>query len=607
MGAGREGKAAAAGAGTAGVARSGAIAGVSAVAAVARVATIAAAGLGAALGILRAALGAAANAQRHVLGRNAEHHGCDGEHVEQAAVGQLQVNLLGRGVLLHHEPTAVGVAAARVLARLVEVDGHGVVGQVGVVDAVAADVLALGPLGAQLGHLLQAGGKLVRGGHEHGDGGAVLERDGGARRGRGGVGGCGAGVSRAVGGAGSGCPGCARGCAGRPDFVHAQRGLVAADERVVALRGLKAQRGVEAAPKADGGKPAALRQGVGERGGVPQGRHLAGELLAAQPGEVADAERGHGLGARERTGKLACGDGLHLNVEAGGTKGAADGRGGAGTIVERDDAQALGALGPGLGALVGLGKQPVPGLGVVAEPVVKAPARPQQAGRAVKGRARGLHHELAGTAKGHGQHGGVLAAAAVPGAGREQRGGVVAAQAHEAVVGVAAAGAAVEERLAGKVDAAGGASAAHTHDDGKAGVAHVDAGAAALAVLEAVADGVLGAQGHELRVAQLVVGAVGVDGKGGAQGEVALPLDVVDAVVELVGVGGVDVGEHEGHARGDAAPQADAVGVLERAGEGHLAVQGAHARGTQARKLAGEQLLKALGAGGEELERGAVI
>ncbi len=547
----------------------------------------------AALGILRTALGAAANTQRDILGLHAEHGGGDGKHVKQATVGELEVDALGRGVLLHHEPAAVGVAAARGLTCLVEVDGHGVVGQVGVVDAVAGDVLAACPLGAQLGDLLQACGELVGGGHEHRDGRAVLEGDGGARRGAAG----GAALRHAlvvVAGGGGGCG----------HLVDAQRGLVAADERVVALGGRKAKRGVQAFAKADGGEPAALRQGVSQRRGATKRCHLAGEFLAAQPRQVANAQRSGSGDARERAVELGGGGRrLYLNGKAGGAKGAADGRGGAGSVVERDNAQLLGARGAGLGALVGLGHEPAPRFGVVAEPAVKAPARAQKARGAVERRTCRLNHELAGAAKGHGEYGGILAAAPVPSTGGQQGRSIVAAQAHKAVVGVAPGGAAVEERLAGKVDAAGGAASTHAHDDGEAGVAHVDAGAASLAVLEAVTDGVLGAQSHELGVPQLLVGTMGVDNKGLLDGEVLFPLDGVNAVVELIGIGGVDVGEDERHARGDAAPQTDAVGVGKRAGEGDLAVQGAHALRAQARKLAREQLLEPLGAGCEKLER----
>ena len=123
---------------------------------------VAAALLGLALvGVLRAALGAAAHAQGDVAGVHAHDARGDGEHVEQAAVRELVIDVLGRGVLLHDEPSGMGVCAAGLLACLIQVDGDGVVGEVCVIDAVARDVLAPRPLGTQLCDLREAGGELV--------------------------------------------------------------------------------------------------------------------------------------------------------------------------------------------------------------------------------------------------------------------------------------------------------------------------------------------------------------------------------------------------------------------------------------------------------------
>ena len=96
---------------------------------------------------------------------------------------EVEVDALGRGVLLDDKPASTLVAAARGLARLVEVDGDGVVGEVCVVDAVAAHVFALRPLGAELRDFLETRRELIGRGDEHGDGRPVLEGDGGARRG----------------------------------------------------------------------------------------------------------------------------------------------------------------------------------------------------------------------------------------------------------------------------------------------------------------------------------------------------------------------------------------------------------------------------------------
>lgn len=96
------------------------------------------------------------------------------EHQEYAArwprcracgPGQARVDGLGCGVFGNDEP-----AARRLRAALVQVDGGGVVGQVGIVDAVAAYALALGPLAAQARVLAQAVGELLGPGDEHGSG-----------------------------------------------------------------------------------------------------------------------------------------------------------------------------------------------------------------------------------------------------------------------------------------------------------------------------------------------------------------------------------------------------------------------------------------------------
>ena len=72
---------------------------------------------------------------------------------------------------------------------LVQIDGGGVIGQVGVVDTVADNALALGPLATQTGILAQAVGELLRLGDEHGQRLAVAQVERGGRLGHGGVGG----------------------------------------------------------------------------------------------------------------------------------------------------------------------------------------------------------------------------------------------------------------------------------------------------------------------------------------------------------------------------------------------------------------------------------
>ena len=108
----------------------------------------------------------------------------DGQNVEHAGLGQCGVDGLGRGVFGDDEP-----AARSLRATLVQVDSGGVVGQVGIVDAVAAHALALGPLAAQTGILAQAVGELPGLGDEHGQRLAVAQVEHGGGLGHGGSGG----------------------------------------------------------------------------------------------------------------------------------------------------------------------------------------------------------------------------------------------------------------------------------------------------------------------------------------------------------------------------------------------------------------------------------
>ena len=120
----------------------------------------------------------------HVLGRNIQDTRRDGQNVEHTGLGQCGVDGLGRGVFGDDEP-----AARRLRAALVQVNGGGVVGQVGIVDAVAAHALALCPLATQACVLAQAVGELLGLGDEHGQRPAVAQVERGGRLGHGGVGG----------------------------------------------------------------------------------------------------------------------------------------------------------------------------------------------------------------------------------------------------------------------------------------------------------------------------------------------------------------------------------------------------------------------------------
>ena len=127
------------------------------------VASRSAASLSPAVCVLRAAACPRAHTHVHVGGVHVQNARRYGQHVEKAPARKARVHVARRGVLGDVEP------AARRGRPAVQVNRDGVVRQVGVVDAVAAHILARSPLGAELGHLGEASGKLVRCPHQHGN------------------------------------------------------------------------------------------------------------------------------------------------------------------------------------------------------------------------------------------------------------------------------------------------------------------------------------------------------------------------------------------------------------------------------------------------------
>ena len=128
------------------------------------------------------------------------------------------------------------------------------------------------------------------------------------------------------------------------------------------------------------------------------------------------------------------------------------------------------------------------------------------------------------------------------------------------------------------------------------GVGGVDIGATTRGLGQAVAQRVLGAQGREARVAQLLGHAAGGDGDGGAGADDALPGDVVNAIVQFIGIMRLKAPEHHEHAARQSRPQACSVALLELALKCSAALQPANMRKPEAFKLIGECGLKALGA-----------
>ena len=96
------------------------------------------------LAVLRASARLYAGLGVHVLRQHVENARGDGEDVEHACLRECVVDGLGRGIFSDDEPT-LGLARRRGLGALEKVDRRRVVGQVGIVNAVAAHAFATRP------------------------------------------------------------------------------------------------------------------------------------------------------------------------------------------------------------------------------------------------------------------------------------------------------------------------------------------------------------------------------------------------------------------------------------------------------------------------------
>ena len=128
------------------------------------------------------------------------------------------------------------------------------------------------------------------------------------------------------------------------------------------------------------------------------------------------------------------------------------------------------------------------------------------------------------------------------------------------------------------------------------GVGSIDIGATACGLGQAIAQCVLGAQGREARVAQLLGHTTGSDGNGGAAADDVFPGNVVNGIVQLVGILCLKASEHHKHAAGQARPQTGAVAFFELALKRSAALQAADMRKPEPLELVGECGFKALGA-----------
>ena len=105
----------------------------------------------------------------------------------------------------------------------------------------------------------------------------------------------------------------------------------------------------------------------------------------------------------------------------------------------------------------------------------------------------------------------------------------------------------LEQRIARKVQADARAALTQRKQQVNIGIGGVDIGATARGFGQAVAQCVLGAQGREARVAQLLGHAAGGDGDGGAGADDALPGDVVNAIVQFIGILRLKAPEYHEH------------------------------------------------------------
>ena len=208
-------------------------------------------------------------------------------------------------------------------------------------------------------------------------------------------------------------------------------------------------------------------------------------------------------------------------------------------------------------------------------PSLEAPAGPYDAGRAIDQLVDGLEHDAAARARHVDERGDVAVAVSACGAGLgpadllEQEGGVVGAKHVRAGAGAGRlARQALEEGVAAEVEVQAGALSADGERDARIGVLEVDARPRPGLVREAVADGVLDAEGGVVGVPQLSVRSLGGDGDARAAAQDILPWHVVGAVVEGVGVPAVEASEHDEDAAGETGPQAGAVGVGDGSREG---------------------------------------
>ncbi|MCY1354067.1 hypothetical protein D9M69_404260 [compost metagenome] len=481
--------------------------------------------------------------------------------VQQARLGLLRVDRARRRVLLHMHPVAI------------EVDSQSVLGHVGVIQAVALDVLLACPLAQLLEVLLQPIGEHLA---------TFAEACRFATR-------CGAFALLTL------AP-----FAGhellRQHFQQQQLAgqgavpegvlLVAADAHALAqLRGAGEDRRLPA----QAGLAQALAEVLVE---VEQAGFVAQALAI---GRVADHQALLVLvRTRFEGGQLALVD-LHPVAQAGALDVVAAGldqpRVGFVTAnPQRRPGQA------GLGTLAGFFMQLLPQCRHMAQPVGEAPALALEVGGHVGGHHRRLHQEGTDAAHGVGQRPALGGDPRPAGADQDGRGQVFLQRRRALLQAVAA----LVQAVAGEVEGEDRLTLLQAQVDAHVGVDLVDRRPFAAGGAQLVHHRVLDLERTEMGVVDARAMAAELDRERAAGHQVIVPVHRQHALVELLGVPHREALEHQQHPVGQAGPEAQAVGGLQVTLATHRSHLLAHVLQAEARGLFGQQAFKALRAGEEK-------
>ncbi len=216
-------------------------------------------------------------------------------------------------------------------------------------------------------------------------------------------------------------------------------------------------------------------------------------------------------------------------------------------------------------SLFGLPEQFLPAVGVMLAPAEKPVIVTQQAGSIVRGNHCPLQQQRARAAH-RVQQRAIALGDCRPVAAQQQRGGQVFLDRSGHPRGSVAA---LVQAGSGKIQAQLGAAALQIKIDADVGAFQVDIGALLKFVAHLVDDGILDFQGPEMAVAD--GGAVlyaAADRKAAVRVEMLRPVDVPDFPVKVFLGIDAEALQHQQNPVGAAAPQAEAIGGLQRAGKG---------------------------------------